>query len=61
LLSLSSRLADGKIAFVRGFRVFQQTRSRRFGTKRSEVQILSPRLTFPNDSPSRPEPHGSAR
>ncbi len=26
-----------------------------FGTKRSQVQILSARLTFPNESPSRPE------
>ena len=28
----------------------------RFWARRSQVQILSPRLTFPNDFPSRPEP-----
>jgi hypothetical protein len=54
-----STLTAVKSSVPTGIQAFRHRQVPRFGTVRSEVQILSPRLTFPNDSPSRPG--GTAR
>jgi serine/threonine protein kinase len=58
----STRLSDlppGKEPIVKLELGISQCQRISFGTKRSQVQIPSPRLTFPNDVPSQPEPDAS--